>query len=202
MIWIWAERDGVDQPAEYDLIITVHPGDPLHRIVRLQTPSDGRIRVDLSGPHAQLEKVKNELAGANAKEPLVGIDVDPSLPAGSHQISLDTIKNDPLFVENGITVSSPVPSEITVAVDQLDQGRVGRHGGIRRTSRLPPAFEPRKGPRAKSPSSLIAGNPKYAAGRAQFDSFDIKTPGTHDLANVPVAISRVPSGRSGSTIRP
>jgi hypothetical protein len=185
MIWIYAERDGVDQPVEYDLIVGLHNSDPLHRIIRLETPKDGLIRADLKGPHAQMEKVKRELSGA--KEPLVGIDIDPSLPAGSHSISIDTIKNDPLFVENGITVSSPDPAEITVDVDPLDQVELDVQSPTSTNLSSPSAFEPRK-VRVRIPHSLLAGNIKYSA-VAQLDSFpDIKTPGTHDLTNVPVAV--------------
>jgi hypothetical protein len=185
MIWIYAERDGVDTVKGYNLVIGLRNNDLSHRVLRLESPKDGRIRVDLTGPRALMESVQKKLS--NATEPLVRIDVDSNLSPGPHSISIASIGNDTLFVENGITVGNPDPGEITVDVDQLDQIDLDVQAPASANLASPPAFEPRK-VRVRIPHSLLAGNGKYAA-VAQLDSFpDIKTPGTHDLTNVPVAI--------------
>jgi hypothetical protein len=185
MIWIYAERDGVDTVKGYNLVIGLRNNDLAHRVLRLQSPQDSRIRVDLTGPRALMESMQKKLS--NATEPLVRVDVDSNLPPGPHSISIASIGNDSLFVENGITVGNPDPPEITVDVDQLDQIDLDVQAPASANLAAPPAFEPRK-VRVRIPHSLLVGNRKYTA-VAQLDTFpDIKTPGTHDLANVPVVI--------------
>ena len=190
LIWVYAERDGVHETLGFSMVIGLRNDDPQHRALHLDSPTDGRIRVDLKGPNALLEELEKKLS-ASAEE--VRIDVDPNLSQGVHSISVAEIGNDPLFVQAGVTVSNPEPPDITVTVDKLEVQSYAVEAPKSLNLASPPIFEPRE-VRVRMPQSLLESG-KYAV-IAQLDAFpDIKTPGTHDLSNVPVVVYRLtPTG--------
>ena len=117
LIWVYAEREGVDTVKGYNLVIGLQNNDRAQRVLRLLSQTDGSIRVDLTGPHAQMEMLQKKLS--SSPDPLIRLAVEAGLPGGQHPISVSSIANDPLFVDNGITVSGFDPPDVLVEVDPL-----------------------------------------------------------------------------------
>ncbi|HEX4123794.1 MAG TPA: hypothetical protein VHY37_03645 [Tepidisphaeraceae bacterium] len=193
LIWVYAERDGVHETLGFSMVIGLRNDDSQHRIVHMESPPDGRIHVDLKGPNALLENLEKNLSSSVDE---VRIDVDPNLSAGTHPISLAEIGNDPHFVQAGVSVSNPEPPDITVTVDPLVHKNYEVQAPASLNLASPPVFEPRD-VHVHMPQSLKDSGTFVAI--AQLDAFpDIKTPGTHDLSNVPVAIYRLTAAGSAA----
>ncbi|HWE00843.1 MAG TPA: hypothetical protein VG326_00435 [Tepidisphaeraceae bacterium] len=120
LIWVYAERE---QASKQTVIFHVEPRNvDSNRVVELTPGPDGRprtsieVRAELSGPNARLQQVADKLAGIELQK-----DVDSKLAPGIHALPLNDLTNDPLFVTNGISVSSLSPPEMTVKIDPIQQ---------------------------------------------------------------------------------
>ena len=113
IIWIYAEQAETDQQP-FTISVSVHSRDS-SRVVRLVTPSDGKLNVELGGTNPSLEKIREILAAT----PSLQIDVPDAVLAttGDHSIPAAVINDLDLFRGNGITVNSVLPRNLTINVD-------------------------------------------------------------------------------------
>jgi hypothetical protein len=119
LIWVYAEREQTvtlsTEPISIDVRTNAHD-----RIVNLRLPRDKNIIVELSGPRAQIDRVRELLRprpGPNS-EAAVQIYVDPQIDPGPQQLlTVSQINNLPVFKNNGITVKSAQPPYLSVDID-------------------------------------------------------------------------------------
>jgi hypothetical protein len=123
LIWIYAEREQtVTLPTE-PVSIDVRTNDH-NRIVNLRLPQDKNIIVELSGPRARIDRVR-ELLQPNPEGAAVQIYVDPQIGLGPQQLlTISQINNLPVFKNNGITVKSAQPPYLSVDIDEYDKRMV------------------------------------------------------------------------------
>lgn len=185
LIWIYAEREQVIPLQAFPFTVEVRSTDP-SRIVRLVDPADGKMRADLSGPHALLDKVREGLESGSRT---VHIDIDAQFSPGRHSLQSARVGNDPFFSQNGVTVSNCMPQELTILVDPLVELELDVHVPPSVTNLAAPAvFQPQK-VKVRLPQSLREAGALEAY--AQLDGNpDMKTAGPHDLTGIPVALWR------------
>ncbi|MDB5356444.1 MAG: hypothetical protein JWN24_2897 [Phycisphaerales bacterium] len=195
LIWVYAEREQTDSKVSVTLRIEVKNTDPGYLIQLRDT--DGHVHpslpvhVDLSGPHARVEEVRQKLETAGTA---VAVDVDTKVGLGIHSISLGMLSNDPLFVKSGVTVAAPIPREVEVSIDKMIQRDVEVKIDPKVTN-VEATFEPRKV--RVSGSEAVLRNPALVA-YAQIP--DQKEPGSRDISGVDVVLQ--PIGDSHVTISP
>lgn len=123
LIWIYAEREqnvivpGITFPV--DVRTTDH-----NRIVTLRRPADKNIIVELSGPRANVDRVR-DLLQPKPDGPPVQVYVDPQLrPPGHELLTVAQINNHPIFKNNGVTVKSAQPPYLSVDIDTYEEREV------------------------------------------------------------------------------
>jgi hypothetical protein len=124
LIWVYAEREQTVTLSTEPISIDVRTNDH-NRIVTLRLPRDKNIIVELSGPRAQLDRVRELLRPRPDGEAAVQIYVDPQIDAGAQQIlTVSQINNLPIFKNNGITVKSAQPPYLSVDIDIFERRSV------------------------------------------------------------------------------
>lgn len=186
LIWIYAEREQISHNVDVQFRIEVKNSDP--RFLVLLRDTDGRPHTDLqvqallSGPHAGVDVVVQALKAIGGVVPL---EVDTRLGPGIHPVSLGALENQPLFVKNGVTVTTPVPREVNVSIDPIVSKDVEVRARPTVTNlEQPPVFEPRK-VRVTGPESSLQGATLVAY--AELPA--LHEPGTRDIPNVEVVLS-------------
>jgi hypothetical protein len=121
LIWIYAEREQVgtqkDISVPFELVT-----DPARSVSLADTrpPQDKNLILELQGPQARLQEVKQKLSGGNLPQ---GLRIEiPSSLALNKEHSIDTlplVQNDRIFTDAGVSVLSVQPSRIEVLVDQV-----------------------------------------------------------------------------------
>jgi len=117
MIWIYAEREQLATYPNVPIKIEPQNNDP-NRVVTFADATGPRLTIsaDLVGPHGRLEQVQRQLETSLA----LRLDFDPRLDNGTHRIPTRLLGDDSLFKENGITVRSIVPEEVTIKIDPVE----------------------------------------------------------------------------------
>lgn len=124
LIWIYAEREQTVTLSTEPVSIDVRTNDH-NRIVNLRAPRDKNIIVELSGPRAQLDRVRELLRPKPDGEAAVQIYIDPQIKPGAQQLlTVSQINNLPVFKNNGITVKSAQPPYLSVDIDTYDKRTV------------------------------------------------------------------------------
>ena len=120
LIWIYAEREQtVTLPTE-PVSIDVRTNDN-NRIVSLRLPQDPNIIVELSGPRARIDRVR-DLLQPKPDGAAIQIYVDPQIGVGVQQLlTINQINNLPVFKNNGITVKSAQPPYLSVDIDEYEK---------------------------------------------------------------------------------
>jgi hypothetical protein len=117
LIWVYAEREQTVKLSTEPVSIDVRTNDH-NRIVTLRGPADKNIIVELSGPRAQLDRVRELLRPKPDGEAAVQIYIDPQVQTGAQQLlTVSQINNLPVFKNNGITVKSAQPPYLSVDID-------------------------------------------------------------------------------------
>jgi len=124
LIWVYAEREQTVTLSTEPISIDVRTNDH-NRIVNLRLPRDKNIIVELSGPRAPLDRVRELLRPRPDGEAAVQIYVDPQIEAGAQQLlTVSQINNLPVFKNNGITVKSAQPPYLSVDIDVFERRSV------------------------------------------------------------------------------
>jgi hypothetical protein len=193
LIWVYAERRQDVPMQNLPVAIAVRSGEP-GRVVKLAA-SNSTVHIDLEGPQAGVEKVKDWLASAT-----IPIEVPPNLSPGEHQIYLlSELNRLPRIVDNGVTIKNCEPSEATVDVDVIDHLdlEVKVRPEDAKTLGAPPIFNPAR-VRLIGPKQVLDNTRRQAAAQnqplvalANLSSFkqQLAEPGKHALSAVPVAPS-------------
>src|SRR6476620_6002219 len=105
LIWVYAEREQTVTLGPVTFPIEVRTTDA-NKLVTLRKPQDKNVVVELSGPRARLDRVREMLQprpGAAAIE----IIVDPKMSEpGQELLTVGQLNNNPVFRNFGITVKS------------------------------------------------------------------------------------------------
>jgi len=195
LIWIYAEREQVavyeDEPVPFELVNSEDG-----RYVSLK--QDENLILKLTGPRARVNNVLNQLRGG--REPR-GLQLEvPTKLEMNREITLEAlplVRNQRIFIDNGITVLSSQPPRLAVQVDE----KVEREASIV----LPPA---RKNVDATfTPSTVKLRGPLSALQRAEqqlggqlvvqgdFGGEPLRQPGHYDLPapGLPDVVLRKPT---------
>jgi hypothetical protein len=123
LIWIYAEREQTVTVPGITFPVDVRTTDH-NRIVTLRRPADKNIIVELSGPRAMVDRVR-DLLQPKPEGPPVQIYVDPQLPPPAHDLlTVAQINNHPIFKNNGVTVKSAQPPYLSVDIDTYEEREV------------------------------------------------------------------------------
>ncbi len=200
LIWIYAEREQVATESNVTFPVAVKSPDPTRFVVTLKFPRDKNVVAELSGPRKQLDRVRDELGPRGDNTPPILIDLDPRLPPGDHVINAAAnLANQPVFVEQGITVRKCTPETFIVSIDRLEQ----RDAEVRlpadvRDLLTNVTFEPKKVPVRGPQFDLIkAENIDKLHVLAEIPPEILKSPGHHDLPAAPLS---KPSSMAGDTL--
>src|SRR5687768_7470823 len=112
LIWIYAERAQLTDLTNYPITVEVKNKDP-KKLAILVTPPDGQISVDLSGPRAQLDALRDSLDPRAGYGPIV-IEVPGDLPPGRHQIPSSLVSDEQRFESVSVDGSSPAYLEVMI----------------------------------------------------------------------------------------
>jgi hypothetical protein len=165
------------------------------RVVRILSPAGGTVSLELEGPQAELEQVKDWLESTS-----VPIEVDRNLGAGEHQFPIAAQLNRlPKISSSGVTVVSSVPAEVRVFIDPIRQWdlEVKVRPEDKKTLSGSQVFTPAK-VRINGPQSVIEAAMQTAAAQGQslvayanFAPFrqQLAEPGKHSLSSVAVSPS-------------
>jgi hypothetical protein len=116
LIWIYAEREQTVTVSGVTFPVDVRTVDP-DRWVMLRSPADKNIIVELSGPRAMVDRVR-DLLQPKPDAPPVLVHVDPQLATGGQELlTVAQINNHHVFRNNGITVKSAQPPYLRVDID-------------------------------------------------------------------------------------
>jgi len=191
LIWIYAEREHVDKMSNVPINISLRGNDPT-RFVRLESPLDGSVHADLTGPQGKLDEVK-ELLGSRG----VTLEIDHNLSGGEHEIGVAAELNRlPEIVSRGVTISACVPAELRVIVDPLKEVDVEVKARPEDLQKLkgPPVFTPAKvkiiGPRSVIDAAMAAeGRGRPLVAYAKLTSDELAGTGKQELSSVAVVPS-------------
>lgn len=160
LIWVYAEREQNVTQSGIIVPIEVRTNDP-NRIVTLRGPADKNVVLELSGPRAKLDQIRDLLKPKpNESAPLV-IDVDSNFASGENKNStIEQINNNAIFKNNGITVKRAEPPYLVVDIDTYEEINVPIRPSPESAKLLAgkPSFVP-DGVKLRAPKSLIESHP-------------------------------------------
>lgn len=198
LIWVYAEREQIATVSDVTFPVRVHIAAP-DRIASLARTEQRAVTVELQGPRVRLDSLRQQLASLPAGG--LTIELDPETPTGPVNRRLtDLLNNDvPLFKNFGVKVTTASPATLTLQIDELaSRDVVVTADPALANFDAPPAFDP---PTVKvtGPKPLIdrlgpvdsSGRPTLRADLAS-NLPQLKTPGLHDLADVPLSKPRIP----------
>jgi hypothetical protein len=188
LIWIYAEREGIQTQRDVSIAIEVRCIDP-SRIVSLQKPYPEKVVVaDLAGPAGTLDNVIQRLERHSGDEPAVEIFVDPTLTTGMVHSDIDTaqeLAHNAMF--QGVTITNCQPPKLAVLVDQLEEKEI--------EVQAPPGITNLTGPPVFTPHTVKVRGPKESIDAlgdklvavADLTGLDgMNVPGPHDFPVVRV----------------
>jgi len=119
LIWIYAEREQVATTKDVAVPFDMVSLDP-NVAIRVRSPSDQNLILELQGPQARLQDVLFKLRGGLLPQGLK-IEVPTSLEKNrEHRLdALSLVRNQKIFVDNGVTVLGCQPAGLDVIVDSI-----------------------------------------------------------------------------------
>src|SRR5215212_140401 len=119
LIWIYAEREQVATTKDVAVPFDMVSLDP-NVAIRVRSPSDQNLILELQGPQARLQEVLSKLRGGLLPQGLK-IEVPTTLEKNrEHGLdALSLVRNQKIFVDNGVTVLGCQPARLDVIVDSL-----------------------------------------------------------------------------------
>lgn len=199
LIWVYAEREQIASVPDITIQIQVKAA-ATDRIATIASSSEHTLTMELEGPRVKLDALRQQLAtGLPAGGLLVTIDAATPLGAVTRRTT-DLLNNDvSLFRSAGVKVTSASPSQVTINVDELVSRELvvvpAPVPASVSTFEQPPVFTPStvrvSGPRSvldhltvmdESGRLAIQADLSLAAGGPQM----LRTPGIHELADVPL----------------
>ena len=118
LIWVYAEREQTATQT-VDIRVQARSGSA-DRLVQFvgdaRNPDVVIIQAKISGPQAGVDQVKEKLQSGSPMQ----IDIDPNTPLGRGALPASILSNQPLFVQNGLTLSDMAPTRIDLDVDSID----------------------------------------------------------------------------------
>src|SRR6266550_2604276 len=191
LIWVYAEREQTVTLSTEPVSIDVRTNDH-NRIVTLRLPRDKNIIVELSGPRAQLDRVRELLRPKPDGEAAVQIYVDPQIELGAQQLlTVSQINNLPVFKNNGITVKSAQPPYLSVDIGKYDRRTVPIKappeiaGMLSDQTRFVPDVVELRAPRLELEKAEAEGTLFVYANLPKRDELKTRT-GLYPVENVPV----------------
>lgn len=194
LIWVYAEREQDAVLKGVPVAIEVRSGEP-GRVVKLAETAGSTIHVDLQGPQAGIEHVKDWLASAT-----IPIDIPQNLSPGEHPVPLlNQLNALPQMKNNGVTLTNSMPAEAAVDVDLIGHidVEVKAHAEDEKALGAPPVFNPAKvrvvGPQRVLDAAIAQSGQQNRPliAYANLSSFkpQLIEPGKHSLSGVPVTLS-------------
>jgi len=119
LIWIYAEREQVATTKDVAVPFDMVSLDP-NVAIRVRSPSDQNLILELQGPQARLQEVLSKLRGGLLPQGL-RIEVPTSLEKNrEHGLdALSLVRNQKIFVDNGVTVLGCQPARLDIIVDSM-----------------------------------------------------------------------------------
>ena len=119
LIWIYAEREQVATTKDVAVPFDMVSLDP-NVAIRVRSPSDQNLILELQGPQARLQEVLSKLRGGLLPQGLK-IEVPTSLEKNrEHGLdALSLVRNQKIFVDNGVTVLGCQPARLDFIVDSM-----------------------------------------------------------------------------------
>lgn len=183
LIWVYAEREQLSNLKNFSIPIEVRSADP-RQVITVTRPYDATLTADLSGPRAQLDRVREEFGQRNDARARIEIG---SVPPGPRQIEADAITDDPRFATHGVILSNLQPRVLEVYVDVLDDVMIDVKVPPGVTNLTRASFDPPQ-VRLTAPRSVLeaAGKPLVAyVDPASLQQ--VREPGRHE--KVPVRLT-------------
>jgi len=191
LIWVYAEREQIiDRPVN-DVQLQLVSLDK-NRYVEFASTSAPKLTLKLRGPQSTLDRVIEQLVTAVPRG--IELPIDNSRPVLSDQRIpvTDYIQNLPIFRDYGITVLDCSPKDVVVNVDTLGSREIPVEVPTSVTNLTPATtFTPAK-VKVQGPDKVLnrlydTGMLKVFAGIA--DSPLMRSPGKHEVSNVPVVLA-------------
>src|SRR6185437_5287828 len=120
LIWIWAEREQVatehDVSVPFELVST-----EANRVISLKpNTQDTNFVLDLFGPQARLQELRNKLGGGQMPQGLKIVIPSTYTPGRDYTLStIELVGNQRIFSDYGVTVQHVQPLKIEVSIDEL-----------------------------------------------------------------------------------
>ncbi|HSU67975.1 MAG TPA: hypothetical protein VLJ39_13955 [Tepidisphaeraceae bacterium] len=194
LIWIYAEREQVVPLS--NIVVTLETrASESGRVIRVVSPAGGTLHVDLKGPQAQLDPLKDYLESST-----IPLEINRNLQPGEHLIPITAELNKmPRVASSGVTVTNCVPGEIRVIVDPIKEWdlEVKVRPEDVQTLSGPQVFTPAK-VRISGPQSVVERAIQLAGARGQTlgayanlapFKHELSQPGKHTLSSVAVVPS-------------
>ena len=192
LVWVWAEREqAVEVPDKKPFAIAVRATNINHPVALAQGQAD-TVVIEMSGPRAGVEAIKDAVAKDIAKGRLM-IDV-PDLyePGGPYTLVLDSILDQQkIFSDYGVSVHATDPATLSITVDKLVERDVPVRLPAELTDGVQTAtFEP-KTVKISGPERTIARLEKDGTLKAELEIVNLtelrnRTGLTQTLPNVPL----------------
>jgi hypothetical protein len=124
LIWIYAEREQVATTKDVAVPFDMVSLDP-NVSIRVRSPSDQNLILELQGPQARLQDVLAKLRGGLLPQGL-RIEVPTSLEKNrEHGLdALSLVRNQKIFVDYGVTVLGCQPARLDIIVDSMVEREV------------------------------------------------------------------------------
>lgn len=119
LVWVWAEREqAVDVPVKKLFGIAVTSSIP-GKTVALAPGQPDTVTVEMTGPRAGVEGIRDAIAKDLSKARLV-IDVSRDYdPGGPYTLPLESILDQQkIFIDYGVTITSSEPANLSINVDR------------------------------------------------------------------------------------
>ncbi len=120
LIWIWAEREQQAIEPDVSVPFELTSAEP-NRVVSLKpNTQDTNFVLDLFGPQARLQELRNKLGGGQMPQGLKLEIPSTYTPGRDYTLStMDLVGNQRIFRDYGVTVQHVQPLRIEVSIDEL-----------------------------------------------------------------------------------
>lgn len=116
LIWVYAEREQNVSENNVRIPIKITSADP-NQVVKVLSPADGTVELELFGPQTRLDLLHQNLAAHTTL-----VETLPSVPPGPSVAwrTMDLVANDPIFRREGISVTRCIPEQVTLDVETIE----------------------------------------------------------------------------------
>jgi hypothetical protein len=172
LIWIYAEREQIDRASEVRVPFTL-VSKSTDRIITVNTPNDRMISLDLQGPRASL----NDLREVLSKAPLQ-VYISPDVNYSGDISLVDPINKSDLFKTYAVTASAARPP-VNIKVEAKAARRIPVRPRPQDKFVNNPTFEP-ESVLVEGPKSILEGiKPEELVAYADLSDFASKPPGSY-----------------------